>query len=143
MPQKTLGSIKMELEILNFGCKLVVRLNKTIDKTIDKCTEFYKGMCLIHHQCQILVGTPEKDFPAREQHLKNLQDRLQTGEDTISKIECISEESFRVWIVQISVHKNLFEELLSQNTPKVKDIESQLSKHEIAARVLDPAEYQL
>ena len=73
---KTSGSINMELVILNFGCKSVVQLNTAIDKTIEKCTEFYKGMCLIHHQCQILASTPEQDFPAREQHLKNLQDML-------------------------------------------------------------------
>ena len=42
MPQKTSGSIKMELAILNFSCKSVVRLNTAIDKTIQKCTEFYR-----------------------------------------------------------------------------------------------------
>ena len=113
MPQKTSGSIKMELAILNFGCKSVVRLNTAIDKTIEKCTEFYKGMCSIHHQCHILAGTTEQDFPARERHLNNLQDRLQTREESISKIECISEEAIGVWIVQVSIQKHMFEELLS------------------------------
>ena len=55
-------------------------------------------------------------------------------------IECISEEVIGVWIVHVFVQKHLFEELLSQDAPKVKEIESQLSKHEITTRVLDPAE---
>ena len=143
MPQKTSRSIKMELEILNFGYKSVVRLSTAIDKTIENCTDFYKGMCSIHHQCQVLAGNPKQDFPAREQHLKNLQDRLQTGEESTSQIECISEEAIGCWIVKVSAHMHMLEELLSQNTPKVKEIESQLSKHEIAVRVLEPAEYRI
>ena len=41
------------------------------------------------------------------------------------------------------MHKHLYEELLSQNVQKFKEIESQLSKHEITARVLEPEEYQI
>ena len=57
MPQKTVGSLKMEVAILNFGCQTTVRLNIAIDRTIEKCTEFYKDMCSIHNQCMILEGT--------------------------------------------------------------------------------------
>ena len=57
MPQKTTGSLKMEVAIFNFGCKEAVRLNTTIDRTIEKCTEFYKDMCSVHNQCTILAGT--------------------------------------------------------------------------------------
>ena len=68
---------------------------------------------------------------------------LHIGEERISKIEWISQEAIGVWIVQVSVHKHMFEELPSQNVPKVKEIESQLSKHDITARVLDPVEYRI
>ena len=34
MPQKTVGILKMEVVILNFGCKTVARLNTTIDRTM-------------------------------------------------------------------------------------------------------------
>ena len=40
MPQNTTGSLKMEVAILNFGCRITVRLNTTIEKTIEKCVEF-------------------------------------------------------------------------------------------------------
>ena len=92
-------------------------------------------MCLNHNKFQVLVDTQVQDFLARDQHLKNLQDRLQTGEDSIAKIEIISEEAIGVWVVQASIHKHLFEELLTQNSPKVWEIESQLSKHEVVSRL--------
>ena len=76
MPQKTIGSLKMEVAILNFGCKLAARLNTTIDRTIEKCTDFYKGMCVVHNQCMGLEGAWDQHFPARDQHLKSLQERL-------------------------------------------------------------------
>ena len=94
-------------------------------------------MCSTHNKWQLSADTQDQDFPARDQHLKNLQERLQTGDKSIANIECISEEAIGVWIVQASFHKHLFEELLIQNSPKVRDIESQLSKHEIHARVLE------
>ena len=40
MPQKSAGSLKMEVAILNFGCRTAVKLNTAIEKNIDKCVEF-------------------------------------------------------------------------------------------------------
>ena len=34
MPQKSVGGLKMEIAILNFGCKTAVNLNTAIEKTI-------------------------------------------------------------------------------------------------------------
>ena len=49
MPQKYAGSLKMEVAILNFGCRTTVRLNTTIEKTIEKCAEFHKGIQLVQN----------------------------------------------------------------------------------------------
>ena len=49
MPQKYVGRLKMEVAILNFGCRTTVRLNTSIEKTIEKCVEFYKGIHLVHN----------------------------------------------------------------------------------------------
>jgi len=65
------------------------------------------------------------------------------GGEIISKLEVVNKEDIRIWIIQYLGHKHLLEELLSQNAPKVKEIESQLSKHEVAVRVLRSAEYQV
>ena len=88
----------MELALLNFSIKSIVTLNTTIDKTIEKCNEFYKRMCSTHNKFQVLTATQVQDFPDRDQHLKNLQDRLQTCEDSIAKIESIGEEAIGVWV---------------------------------------------
>ena len=80
MPHKYIGSLKMEVAILNFGCRTMVRLNTAIEKTIEKCAEFYKGIHLVHNQCMILTGSPDQVFLVREEHLNNLQERLQKEE---------------------------------------------------------------
>ena len=72
MPHKYVGSLKRELAILKFGCRMVVRLNTAIEKTIEKCNEFYKGIHLVQNQCMILTDSPDQVFPVREEHLKNL-----------------------------------------------------------------------
>ena len=63
--------------------------------------------------------------------------------ESIAKIKCVSEEAIGFWIVEYSIHNNPFEELLIQNSPKVREIESQLSKHELVARVLEPVDYHI
>ena len=117
----------MEVAILNFRCRTAVRLNTAIEKTIEKCIEFYKGIHLVHNQCMILIGSSNQVFPVREEHLKNLQERLQKGEESIFKLKDVSEEDIKIWIIQALGHNLLLEEYLSQITPKVKEIESQLS----------------
>ena len=143
MPQKAASSLKMELAILKFGCRRVVRLNTTIEKTIEKCNEFYKGIHLVHNQCMILTDSLDQVFLVREEHLKNLQERLQKREESISRLEAVREEDIKLWIIQASGHKIKLEESLVQSTPKMKEIESQLSKHEVAVRVLEPVEFQV
>ena len=69
----------MEVAILNFGCRTIVRLNTVIEKTIEICAEFYKGIYFVHNQCMVLTGAPDQDFPGREEHLKNLQEMLLKG----------------------------------------------------------------
>ena len=96
MPQKTTGSLKMEVAILNFGCRRTIRLNIAIEKNIEKCDEFYKGIYFFHNHCMVLTGALDQDFPVREEHLKNLQERLLKGEKNISKLKAISEEDIMI-----------------------------------------------
>ena len=49
MPKKSTGNLKMEVAILNFGCRTTGRLNISIEKTIEKCAEFHKGIHLVHN----------------------------------------------------------------------------------------------
>ena len=105
MPQKTTQGLKMELALLNFSIKETIRLNTTIENIVEKSNEFYKKMCMTHNRCQASTTTQVQEFPGREQHLKNLQDKLQTGRKSIQKIESINEEAIRIWVAQAYVHK--------------------------------------
>ena len=67
---------------------------------------------------------------------------MQTNEQSIQNIESISEEAIRLWIAQAFVHQHILEDLLSQTPPKVKEIESQLAKHEVTSRLLEPVDYR-
>ena len=131
----------MELALLDFSSKAAVRLNTAIEKIMEKCKEFYKKMCITHNRCQASAATQVQEFPGKVQHLKNLQDKLQVDEQSIKKIESINEEAIRIWVAQASVHKYLLEYLLRLTPPKVKEIESQLAKHEVTARLLEPVDY--
>ena len=124
MPHKSTENLKMEVAINNFGCRTTIRLNTAIEKTIEKCAEFYKGIHLVHNQCMILTDSLDQGFPIMEEHLKNLQERLQKGEESISRIEVVSEEDIKLWIIQASCHNVKLEESLSQNTPNMKEIKS-------------------
>ena len=73
--------------------------------------------------------------------MKNLQERLQEGEESISKLKTISEEDVKIWNIQALGQKIKLKECLSESTPKVKEIESQLSKHKVGIRLLELAEY--
>ena len=84
MPQKSARSLKLEVAILNLCCRTMVRLNTIIEKTIEKCSEFYKGIHLVHNQSMILTEYLNQVFPVREEHLKNLQERMEKGEENIS-----------------------------------------------------------
>ena len=133
----------MELALLNFSSRAARRLSTTIDKNTEKCNEFYKKMCSTQNKCQASAATQVQYFPDKDQHLKNLQDKLKIDEESIQKIEIIREEEIRVWVIQPSVHKYLFKELLMQTSPKVKEIESHLSKHEVFSRLLERVDYQV
>ena len=89
----------MELALLDFSSKEAVRLNTTIEKTVENYKEFYKKMCTTHNRCQALETTQVQDFLDKDQHLKNLQDKLETSEQRIQKIENIGEKAIRIWVL--------------------------------------------
>ena len=63
-------------------------------------------------------------------------------EQSIQKIERINEEAIQIWVAQVSVHKYLLEDLLMLTPPEVKEIGSQLAKHEVTARLSEPVDYR-
>ena len=68
---------------------------------------------------------------------------MQKREESISRLEAVSEEDIKLWIIQAVGHKLKLEESLVQSTPKMKEIESRLSKHGVVVHVLEPTEFQV
>ena len=61
----------------------------------------------------ILIDSPYQVFLVREEYMNNLQERMQKGEESISRLEAISREEIKIWIIQASGHKLKLEEYLS------------------------------
>ena len=102
----------MELAILDLSIKFVVRLHTAIEKTMERCREFYMKMIATHNICQASTTMQIQEYPDKEQHLKNLQDKCQGDEQSIQKVESINEEFIRTWVAQASMHKYLLDEWL-------------------------------
>ena len=124
--QNTIEILKIELALLDFGSKSTLRLTTTIEKTLERCIEFWKKIHIVHNKCQTSSVAKIKEFPDKDQHLKDLQDRLQEDEQIIQKIEGIIEEVVKKWIKQASVSNFLLEDLYRVTPPKMAEIESQL-----------------
>ena len=76
LPQKTTEGLRIELAILEFCNKSSLRLNTGIKKTLERCTYFYKKMCIVHNKFQTSFVAKIKEFPNKYQHMKDLEDRL-------------------------------------------------------------------
>ena len=57
----------------------------------------------------ISADTQDQVFLVREEHLKNLQERLQKGEESIPKLKAVSEEDIKIWVIQALDHRLLWE----------------------------------
>ena len=67
---------------------------------------------------------------------------MNEDEQSIQKIEGISEEVVKTWIAQASVSNYLLEDLYRLTPPKVKEVDSQLVLHEVTVRLLEPVDYR-
>ena len=50
-PMKSPERLQIEYDIINFSRKDTERLIVVVDKSIEKCTEFYKKVLTIHNRC--------------------------------------------------------------------------------------------
>ena len=79
MPLKIAGGRKIEMALLYFGRKASVRLNNEINKTLEKCNEFYKNIRQIHKKCNLSLVAKITDLPNKDQRMAHLQDKATRG----------------------------------------------------------------
>ena len=87
MPMKTVEGMKIQMALFEFCKKNSIRLNNEIDKTKEKCIEFYIKISEVHDQCQISLAAQTTDIPNKDQHLAYMQDIIQDDVQYIQKME--------------------------------------------------------
>ena len=84
LPENTLVKdsvrLKLEYELMGFSNRAAEKLIEEVKKTIDKCSEFYKNVLTTHNRCQTSSKRRLDVLPAHEEHLEQLQDRMQEDE---------------------------------------------------------------
>ena len=75
-PMKNLERLQLEYDLMSFSNRVAERLIDVVEKTSDKCREFYKTVLITHNKCQTSSTKRLQEFPTHEEHLKHLHDRL-------------------------------------------------------------------
>ena len=83
MPQKTTKNLKIEFELMDFSSKADAILTVGVEKTLERCMDFYKRMLMAHNRCQTSMEKMIHEFLGHEEHLKYFQDKLQEDELSI------------------------------------------------------------
>ena len=130
------------MALLEFCRKASVRLNNGIEKTLEKCTNFYKKMRQVQDRCQLSSTAKINDFPNKDQHVVYLQDRLHEDEQYIQKLEIINEDNVRTWVAQDSITNYILDDLYRATPEKVTYVDSQLAMHEVTVLMLEPRNYR-
>ena len=142
LPQKIVESLKIEMELPDFCRKALERLNNEIEKTLEKCTEFYKNMRQVHDRCHIYSAAKINDFPNKDRHVAYLHDILHEDEQYIQKIEIINEEDVRTWVAQAYVSNYILEDLYRTTPKRVTRMETQLVIHKVTMQMLELINYR-
>ena len=75
--------LHIEYDLMNFSNKAAERLVDAVEKTTDKCMEFYKKVLTTHNKFQTSFAKWLQEFLAHEELLKHLHVRLQEDELSI------------------------------------------------------------
>ena len=74
--EKCPEKLQIEYDIINFRSRVAERLMEVVEKTTEKCAEFFKKMLLTHNKCLTPSAQRLQEFPEHEEHLKPLNDKL-------------------------------------------------------------------
>ena len=139
---KSLKRLQIEYDIINFSNKASERLIVAVEKSMEKCMEFYKKVLKTHNRCQTYSTKRLQEFPAQEDHLKYLDDRLKEDEINIKLVKGLNENVIKNLVAQATDSNFLLEDQLRVTPSRVEDIKSQLCKPKVTARFLDPTNFE-
>lgn len=124
LPQKTLATLKLDIALLEFCRKATNRLNAEIDKTLEKCTNFYEEIHQVHRKCQLPMAANIDELPPKDQQMAELQQVLQSNLDYIKKIDALTEEDIDFYVRQTSTHLIFLEDTCKAAPTEVANIET-------------------
>ena len=128
----------IKYELMDFSSKDAASLVAAVGKTLDKCMDFYKRVLTTHNKCQTSAAKRLQDFPGQEENSKYLHDRLQEDEINIQLVKGLNEKVVKGLVVQAAVSNFMLEDQLRVTPPRVVEIKSHLSIHEVTVRILEP-----
>ena len=82
-PVKNPERLQLKYDLMNFSNRAAVTVIEEVEKTSDKCREFYKKVLTTHNKFQTSSAKRLQEFTYHEEHLKHLHDRLQEDELSI------------------------------------------------------------
>ena len=88
---------------MNFNRKAAETLIFAVEKTMEKCMEFYKKVLTTHNRCLTSSMKRLQEFPDQEEHLKCLHDRLQEDELHIHLVKGMNEKVVKGLVAQAAV----------------------------------------
>ena len=113
-----------------------------VGKTLDKCMEFYKRVLTTHNRSHTSTTKRLQEFLGQKEHMKYLHDWMQEDELNIQLVKGLNEKVVKCLVVQAVVSNFLLEDQLRVTPPRVAEIKSQLSVHEVTVRILEPMEFR-
>ena len=105
--------------------------------------EFYKKVLTTHNKCQTSSTKRLQEFPAHEEHLKHLHDRLHDDELGIHLIKSLNEKVIKGVIAQAAVSNFLLENQIRVISKRAADIKNQISKHEAMVKFLGATDFEI
>ena len=113
-----------------------------MENTIEKCAKLFKKMLITHNKCLNPLAQRLQEFPEHEEHLKQLNDKLQEDELNIKLVKGLDTKVVKSLVAQAVVSNCLLEDLLRVTPATVADIKGQLAKHEVTVRFLEPTKFE-
>ena len=87
IPEKCPKKLQFEYDIVNFSYRAAERLMEAVEKTMEKCAEFFRKMIITHNKDLTPSAQRLQEFPEHEEHLKQLKDKLQEDELNIQLVK--------------------------------------------------------
>ena len=99
-------------------------------------------MLTTYNRCQTSSKKRIDELPKYEEHLKQLHDRWEEDELSVQLIKILDERVLKNVIAQEAVRNHILEDQLRLLPARMANIKSQVAKHEVTIRFLEPSKFE-